>query len=202
MVYLGTSCTLYLKLEVHNCWLSQTQMCIWPRLTGVHFSRPRLELLCCAYCLSRVPRDITAGRHPVFCVKIAVSFCDQCSAAAAAGFLLRLQPNASLGVCEQYEIFSDHRREITASIPHTCGHNLNCCEQPSDVRLWLERAEFSSSWFSAAGIFFFLSLWTVLTHISHCLASICKPTTSIVCLTARLLRGKAKEAQCTNPTFC
>lgn len=108
-----------------------------------------------AYCLSSVPKDITAGRHPVFCVKIAVSFCDQWFAAAAAGFLLRLQPNASLCVCEQYEIFSDQRRELTPSIPHTCGHNLNCCKQPSDVRLWLEWAEFSSSWFSAAGIFFF-----------------------------------------------
>lgn len=111
-----------------------------------------------AYCLSSVPKDITAGRHPVFCVKIAVSFCDQWFAAAAAGFLLRLQPNVSLCVCEQYEIFSDQRRELTPSIPHTCGHNLNAASNRATCTSdWNERS-FNPPGSPLQGFFIFISV--------------------------------------------
>lgn len=126
MVYLGTCCTLYLKLLAFtntNVYLA--------KINWRPFFPPQTGAAVRSYCLSGVPKDITAGRHPVFCVKIAVSLCDQWFAAAAAGYLLRLQPNVSLCVCKQHKIFSDLRRELTPSIPHTCGHNLNCCEQPT-----------------------------------------------------------------------
>lgn len=191
MVYLGTCCTLYLKFEVHNCWLSQTQTCIWPRLTAVHFSRPRLELLCahivwavCRWTSSRV-------------------LCKNCCFFFATSGLQLLQLDFSHD-CSQTRLFvfvnsmkyslirggNSHQPSRThvdtiltaASNRVTSVHDLN---EPS----------FHPPGSPLQGFFFFfINVNRPHSFISHCLASICKPTTSIVFLTARVLRGERSAA--------